>query len=977
MPDEERPSWLLDALRSAGHAPGQGQRLPQGHTTPSTPASGAPFSAPPGSGSDGFSMPAGASTPFSYPPPTPAPAATPYSYPAALSTPTGPGRADGQIIVDQWPDRVAASYTPAGPPPSALVPALQPGSLLKNGRYRIAQSMHSTTVHTSPAGEPPLMVASDTELGNERVLVQWLPAVVSQPAEMDAWRRACADRFALLGQRVGAPHLIDQFADGGRHFLVYELPSGDLLSDRLQRSRGPLDEKQAIGITLQVLDVLAVYEQQYPAFIHGNICPANIVLRPSGQIALIGFSPTLLIHPEGTVLHGQAGGVAGYAAPEQARGQASTRSDLFAVCAVLHQCVTGGAPSPRSRGMFPLARQTNPNVSLELEDVLSRGLRLASTQRYQSSRELRRALEPLVRGQLTHVPQELRDDAEQPRLMPVRDARGRLVLPRKRRSQSPALILGVIVLLIALVGATTLYVLSPHNQRPSVVATPTVNNSSLLFQTQGIGLSGGEYVFDTSGTDATAKQQGAQALNAGDLRTAEQDFSQAALQQPDDPEAAIYAEDVGVLLRKAPYVTIAAAVSYADADLTREVLQGIYLAQHRTNAFDVLPAGLKVRVLILNSAQDDSTAATAADLLLQDVQHGNAQHLVGVVGWPESAETVAAFSVLRGTGLALISPTATGVQFSGSASQYFPLVPSDAQQAAELARAVAEQPIDAHQVLVLADHASATSVAEQQSFLAAIGQYQTVAVQTASFTSGDARSLEHAANLSAQQGDDLIFLACGDTGCDGDGLQLAHGISSIYGTGSNAPHILVTHQALTPALLGVGSDPLAATARGEGAALQLLYVTRLAAPDEWKAPGIGSAQPPEFVRDFVTQFGAGLLPSGLPSPDAPSILAYDALRLLVIATGREIHPQGTSIVYPTPTQVRLDGLLRFTSAHPFVGVGGAIAYDPGTGDLAAKSVAIAQLTLQDNPGNGPVALPQTIAVTGGRQVFCTASCTPS
>lgn len=892
------------------------------------------------------------------------------------------------MIVEAWPDRVGASSIPVPPQAlssQALVPTVQVGSTLKNGRYRVTQRMHAGTIHAAPSNEPPLMVASDTELGNERVLVQELPAVTSRAAEMDAWRRACAERFANLTQQVGAPRLIDQFGDSGRHYLVCELPAGDLLSDRLQRTRGPLDEKQAIGIIVQVLDILAVYERQDPAFIHGNICPANIILRPSGQVALIGFSPTLLLYPDGTAPQGAAGGAPGYAAPEQARGQASPRSDLFSLCAVLHHCVTGVMPSPHARSMFPLARQANPNVSLELEDVLSQGLRLASTQRYQTSRDLRRALEPLAHGQLTHVPEELRDEAEPAQLLPVRDAKGRLVLPRNRRNQSPVLVLVMVVLLIALVGGTTLYLLSPRGQRGGALATPTVNASTQLFQTQGIGLSGGEFIFDTSGADAAAKQQGAQALNAGDLATAERAFTQAMAQQQNDPEAAIYAEDVRVLQSGGSYVTVVAAVSYADLDLTRAVLQGIYLAQRRANAFDVLPARLQVRVLILNSGQDDSSAALAANLLLQDVQQGNAQHLIGVVGWPESAQTQYALSVLRQPGLALISPTATGVQISGHASAYFPLVPSDAQQAGELAQAAATQ-LNARQVLVLSDSASPTSVAEGKSFLDAIdainainagGKGATVSTQTASYTSGDANSLHRAASLSNSQGDDVIFLACGDTGCDNDSLQLAQAAQGIYGTGSSAPRILVTHQAFTPALLGMGSSPVATFARSNAAALGLLDVTQLATGDEWQTVGAASGQQPTFVNDFRQQFGSGPLPTGLPGPDAASILSYDALRLLLSAAVRVIHQQGGSIVYPTPTEIRLDGLLQFTSAHPFVGVGGAIAYDPGTGDLLDKSLAISSLVPQPNPGSGPVALPHLIAITGGAQAFCTASCTPS
>ncbi|HEX6797102.1 MAG TPA: hypothetical protein VF116_05230 [Ktedonobacterales bacterium] len=991
--DEERPSWLLDALRHGEIAPTPGPRQSQddGQSAPPAMSSPSGYSRPQPPLPDGFGTPANPSTPYpySYPPsaPTPSGSGAPFSYPAAPSIPAPPGGSPGRMIVDAWPaSNAGTSYAPVpagavvpasvpAPPSQALVPTLPAGSMLKNGRYRVTQRMHTASSQSAAPNEPPLMIASDTELGNERVLVQELPIPASHAAEMEGWRRACAERFAALTQQVGAPRLIDQFAEAGRHFLVYELPAGDLLSDRLQRTRGALDEKQAIGIMLQVLDVLAIYERQYPTFIHGDICPANIILRPSGQVALIGFSSALLLYPDGHVPQGAAGGAPGYGAPEQTRGQASPRSDLFSVCAVLHRCVTGVVPSPRSRGMFTAARQANPNVSLELEDVLSQGLRLASTQRFQTSRELRAALEPLVRGQLTHVPDELRGDDEPAQLLPVRDARGRLVLPRKARNQSPALILALIVLLIALVGGTTLYVLSPHGGRSGAMATPTTNDSTQLFQTKGIGLSGGEYIFDTSGMNSAAKQQGAQALNAGDLATAEGAFLQAQRQEQDDPEAAIYAEDVRVLQSGAPYVTVVAAVSYADLDETRAVLQGIYLAQDRANGNDVLPAGLRVRVLILNSGQDDSSASTAAALLLQQTQRGNAQHLIGIVGWPESAETQAALSTLAPSGLALLSPTATGDHLGGRAAVFFPLVPSDAQQAQELAQAAATQ-LNARQVLVLSDSASPTSVEEGKSFLSTISQFGTVAAQAASYTSGDESSLQRAAQQSAQRGADLIFLACGDTGCDNDSLLLAHAVAGIDGTGNNAPRILVTHQAYTPALLGMGSDPVATYARNNANVLQLLDVTQLANVNEWLKTNVPSNKQPTFASDWVDRFGSRPLPNGLQGPSAESILGYDALRLLLSASKGLYKLQGTTITYPTPTQVR-NGLLQINAGNPFVGVGGAVAFSD-TGDLVGKSLYIASLAPQANPGSDqPVALPQFVAITGTIQDFCGSSCTPS
>ncbi|HEU5439316.1 MAG TPA: hypothetical protein VFU88_08510 [Ktedonobacterales bacterium] len=986
-PTDEAPSWLTQALRQSAAPP----------NTADAP-SNQPFPNPPSPMVDPQTAASGPSVPFGQGwlgagpggwaggvPPAPADAGAGAGAGAQSGiwsqVPLSPS------IVDAWPPLQPPPGAPNGPTGTSgglslvVAPALEPGAPLKNGRYRVLHRMHASGSYHPQANEPPLMVASDMQLGNERVLVQELPLATANQAEMDGWRRLLGERITMLAQSLGAPRLLDHFAERGRHFVVYELPSGDLLLDRLQRSRGPLDEKAAIGITLQLLDALDAYERQRPQFVHGNISPANIVLRPGGQLALIGFSPTALMHPGGRVEQGAAGGVGGYAAPEQLRGQLSPRSDLFSVCAVLYHAVTGVAPSPRSRGVFAPARQQNPNVSLELEELLSQGLRMASGQRFQSARELRRALEPLARGQLTHVPVELRADppSAEDALIPVRDAHGRLALPRRRAWQNPLLLLGSIVLLITLIGGSTLFVFAPRSPSlAGMAATATPNALAQLFQTQGIGLSGGEYIFDTDGPNNALKQRGAQALNAGDLPTAQRDFANAMGLEPQDAEGAIYAEDVGILQAKAPYVTVVAAVTFSSQDSAsaRQELQGVYLAQHRINSLDLLPFHLRVRVLVLNSGQAAGGAVTAANVLLQQIQRGNAQHLAGIIGWPDSDETRAALSAIAPAGLAVLSPTATADRLGGRAAAFFPLVPSDSQQAAELATAAATQ-LNGQHVLVLQNSADAVSASQAKSFSTTLEQFPAVASHTATYTSGDARRFGQVAQTAQLAGDDIIFLSCGEQNCDQDSALLAQAVAGAYTFGGTVPHILTTHQAYTPALLGLGSGPAATLARGDPGSLKLLDVTLLTTRDEWQAVGVSSAAQPTFISDYQAQYGPQASADGLPAPDAISILSYDALRVLLAATARGTRQQGDAIQYATPTQVRLR-LLQLDAKHAFLGVGGAIAYTD-TGDLVGKSLVIAQLSPRANAGpDAPVALPQIVAVTGGQSEFCGgASCVPS
>lgn len=987
------PPWLARALQQTGQIPSvppiaeqrQGSsmgRMPdpgQPPSAPSTPFPGRRFGGPPSltpATSDGRPF-SGPSTPSILPDGSMRPALGALSG-GAISRPVPPlvspppafdAHPGGSAGSTQW----AAAGQPSTQDGLALTQALGPGTLLKGGRYRLIQRFHATDLPDPQGHEPPLMLASDIELPNGRVLIQEVLINSAYPEDAERVRRALAERLELLARRGGMPTVIDNFTERRRHFLVFELPSGELLSDRLTRARGPLQETPAIGYALQILDVLGRFERERPPFIHGNICPANILVRQSGQIVLLGASATLLLHPDGAVEHGQAAGIPGYAGPEQARGQATTRSDLYSVCAVLHHMVTGTAPTPRPTPLFQPARRLNPEVSLELEEVLSQGVRPSSTQRFQSVADLRRALEPLASGRrATHVPDDLRDPAQaRSALAPVRDAKGRLVLPRHHIGQNPYLLLGVVVMLIILIGGGVLYMVSPRTASGTGgPITPTANDRAALYQSKGIALSGGEFIFDTQRPDNNVKQSATVALASDDLHGAITDYESAITQDQSDAEAAIYQEDLQIRLAGNPYVTVVAAVAFGgstDTALARAELQGLYLAQQYVNSHQLLPGSLRVRVLILNSGPNPNDANTACDELLQEIQAGNAQHLVGIIGWPESQQTELAVSVLAPTGLAIVSPTADSDTLQGNHGNFFALVPSISQQAADLAVAAVSH-LNAQRILVLGDPQNRQSDAAATAFLQKASQYasQGVVAVRANFTTNVSatKDFDVAVRTAIGQGDTLIFVA----GSDQDTYNLASAVSNENLANNTSIRVLALGNALSPALLGMGNDPLASAVRTDAAPLAVLNIGGFADLGEWGKSGVNLTYP-IFFDDYAGQFGAAAEPMGLPNADAASILSYDAARVLLAADAHAVKTVNGAVTLPDPTTVR-QWLLQFDSGHPYQGVGGAIAFTQ-TGSEPAKALVVLQLVPISHPAdNTPMAQLTVVAIVGGRTAFC-------
>ena len=987
------PSWLLRALRASGlsdqpqksdisgsltsehHAMQSGFATPPAFRRDVTPASGAPTPAPTPNSWQSLPPNSADGSPFS-------------GYPEARYSPLSPN-GPGLPVANRALAPLAAAGTSG---------QLVSGSSLKGGRYRVIQSFYGGSIQP-PRNEPPLMIASDSELPSGRVLVQELLLSAVRPADSENARRLIAERLLALRSHPGMPRLIDQFGQQGRHFLIFELPSGDLLADRLQRAHGPLPEDVVLRLAVQLTEVLQHFEQQSPQFIHGNLSPASIILRPSGQVVVVGCSPHLLLYPDGAVDYPPAGGIAGYAAPEQLRGQATTRSDIFSVCAVIYHAITGVAPAARANAPYPPARRQNPEVSLELEEILGQGLRPSWTQRYQTAGALRNALERLASGKATHVPDDLRERVDATRLVAVRDAKGRLQLPRRRRLQNPLFLLGIILSLIVLVGVGVLIAVSPHRTATTGAATP--NSITQMVQQQNIGLSDGEFFFDTARPDSSFKTEGARYLASGNLAGAHTSYLQAVGADPSDAEAAIYAEDLQISLAHSPFVTIAVGTAFdpnadpADVAAARSELEGIYLAQHRINSGQALPHGLKLQVMVLNSGLSANGAVSAAHVLVQQIANGNTQHIVGVVGWPEVAQTELARSELKSSGLFVVSPTGSDQNMTSGDASLFRLVSLDSVQAAAMAD-VAVQDMGATNIAVVFDPKNTLSNSMADSFVSELSSAPyalSVKAHSIAYTSDSGADLAAVAQEAVVHDQaNLIFLSAAAQGADVDSLNLVRAVvAASQSIGEKAPPVLVDSRAYTPGLLGIGTSSAATLAANiaSPAVYSDLYVETPANLQEWTDLMLPSTAADQFLHLFTTQYYTTLSPDQLPGPNATVLLSYDSVNMLAAASISAITNAQVATEYPTITDIR-EALMSFSTVHPFIGMSGAISFDQAgdlNGDMPSTDIGPRRAfgILQFVPFaypltyNGQLASPTIKWVAGDASAFCGGpeTCVPS
>jgi len=194
-------------------------------------------------------------------------------------------------------------------------------------------------------------------------------------------------------------------------YMVMELVDGETLSAILDR--GPLSEVHCLSVARSLAGALA--EVHRHGMVHQDIKPSNIVIESSGRAKVIDFEFVTQAKDRAGEGHEQALGTFLYSPPEQLgtlRRPVDGRADLYALGAVLFQCVTGRPPFQvesvadllRHHATLPApnVRELNPSVGPALAEIIATLLAKDPDDRYQTARGLLADLEDLSRLESAH-----------------------------------------------------------------------------------------------------------------------------------------------------------------------------------------------------------------------------------------------------------------------------------------------------------------------------------------------------------------------------------------------------------------------------------------------------------------------------------------------------------------------------------------------------------------------------------------------
>jgi tetratricopeptide (TPR) repeat protein/predicted Ser/Thr protein kinase len=331
-------------------------------------------------------------------------------------------------------------------------------------------------------------LAEDVTLGR-RVAMKFLSTTTKE-------YRARFLREARAVSALTHPNIATVFSygetDDGQPYIVMELIEGQPLNETLREGSLPLAE--AVRIVSHIAEALG--EAHRKGVVHRDVKPSNVIVTERGQVKVLDFGLVKQISEQSALGGGSDQktlpstrtrsdmivGTPLYLSPEQATGKAiDGRSDLFALGAVLYECITGqsafaggsvieiGAQVIHVTPVVP--SKLNNHIPRELDRITMKAIEKKVDDRYQSADELIADLQLVLPALANDNYRTGRPTGKVPR-QPTGSASALTTLIEPLRRPGPNV--GIFILAILVVAVATVFFISwwrrPTAYQPNAAA---------------------------------------------------------------------------------------------------------------------------------------------------------------------------------------------------------------------------------------------------------------------------------------------------------------------------------------------------------------------------------------------------------------------------------------------------------------------------------------------------------------------------